>query len=92
MTCSTCIHFLSRGVPDAAAEPKSQAADGGVCRRYPPRVFQPQWDDLGLVTVTSVFPATHQDQSCGEYASSEIQALLQQSERYRRPNPEAPLC
>ena len=93
MSCSNCIHFLSRGVTDASADPKQQGrADVGICRRYPPRLLDIGWDELGGATGASGFPPVHQGHSCGEYEGSELSHLLSQAGRYRRPPPEGPLC
>lgn len=70
MQCSTCRHFNSFGHPDASAEPDLGNERAGVCRRYPPRVFNPSWDELGGLSVTSAFPQVHPEQRCGEYTST----------------------
>lgn len=72
MTCSTCQHFLSRGVTDASAEPKPLrlARDEGICRRYPPRLEAISWDPEHGTQSFSAFPTVHQNQRCGEFLSS----------------------
>lgn len=82
MNCATCTHFLSRGVSDATAEPKPSAARVGICRRYPPKVFNPTWSEVGGVTVSSVFPEVHRDHQCGEFTPDMKMALSEQANRY----------
>lgn len=82
MSCGTCTHFLGRGAPDATAEPKTAPARLGICRRYPPKVLNPTWSEVGGVTVSSVFPEVHRDQKCGEFAADMKVALSDQAERY----------
>lgn len=82
MSCGTCKHFLGRGVPDATAEPKAAPARLGICRRHPPKVFNPTWSEVGGVTVSSVFPEVHTDQQCGEFAADPKIALTAQAQRY----------
>lgn len=85
IACSNCLHFLARRTPDATVGVMSAPAGThtGVCRRYPPRVFSPQWDDLGRLSVTSVFTEVHAEQGCGEHQIHDRVALLEQAGRYR---------
>jgi hypothetical protein len=82
MNCASCTHFLSRGAPDATAEPKPSAARVGICRRYPPKVFNQTWCEVSGVTVTSVFPEVHREQQCGEFLADMNVALSEQANRY----------
>lgn len=86
MRCASCMHFNSFDCPDASAEPDLSSGRGGVCRRYPPKVFSPSWDDLGRLTVTSTFPQVHPDQRCGEYAADNGKVLVDQAKRYAIPS------
>ncbi|MDP5279931.1 hypothetical protein Q9Q95_13430 [Sphingomonas sp. DG1-23] len=71
MTCSTCIHFLSRGVTDASADPRHPRREPGegTCRRYPPRLQSVTWSEHG-VDAFSAFPTVHQNQACGEFSAA----------------------
>lgn len=84
MSCGTCTHFLGRGAPDATAEPKAAPARVGICRRYPPKAFNPTWSEVGGVTVSSVFPEVHTDQQCGEFVVDPKIASNALSERYAK--------
>lgn len=64
--CSTCKHFLARGINGSSRSPDEMTRlDGvGLCRRYPPRwLDDDELDGGGLFA----FPAIHQDHRCGEY-------------------------
>lgn len=71
MTCSTCQHFLSRGVIDASAEPGDLKGPRwtGVCRRHPPRIESVTWAE-STPEGFSVFPLVHPDQHCGEFCAA----------------------
>ena len=63
MICASCTHFSTVSATNALAPPNGpDSGDAGVCRRYPPRLFQ-----LQKSGVVSFFPSVHRNNSCGEY-------------------------